>query len=199
MFADAVVIPSSLRPSVLRQFCANHAGTSRVKSVARSFAYWPDIDGDINDVVRRCFRCQQVARMPHRQPPIPWQSQERPWSHVHIEFAGPINAVSYLILVDAYSKWPEIAQLNSATASATIVFLRCIFSHHGLPEDLVSDNDSQFTSSPSEDFCRQQIIQHLRSPPYHPQANGQAERFVVTFKRAHGEGTTDKIVQTMIR
>ncbi|BHF65973.1 hypothetical protein SprV_0200898700 [Sparganum proliferum] len=54
MFADRVVIPSSLRPTVLRQFHAAHPRTSRMKSIARSFAYWPDIDGDIDDLVRRC-------------------------------------------------------------------------------------------------------------------------------------------------
>nr|VZI21223.1 unnamed protein product [Spirometra erinaceieuropaei] len=39
MFADRVVIPSSLRPTVLRQFHAAHPGASRMKSIARSFAY----------------------------------------------------------------------------------------------------------------------------------------------------------------
>ncbi|BHF81136.1 hypothetical protein SprV_0702426600 [Sparganum proliferum] len=182
MFADRVVIPSSLRPTVLRQFQATHPGTSRMKSIARSFAYWPGIDGDIDDLVRRCSRCQQAAKMPPRQPPVPWQPPERPWSRVHIDFAGPLNGVSYLILVDAYSKWPEIAPLNPATASATIAFLRRIFSQHDLPEVLVSDNGSQSTSSTFEDFSRQHNIRHLRSPSNHPQSNGQAERFVDTFE-----------------
>nr|VZI26827.1 unnamed protein product [Spirometra erinaceieuropaei] len=137
MFADRVVIPSSLRPTVLRQFHAAHPGASRMKSIARSFAYWPGIDGDIDDLVRRCSRCQQAATMPPRQPTIPWQPPKRPWSRVHIDFAGPLNGVSYLILVDAYSKWPEIAPRNPATASSTIAFLRRIFSQRGLPEVLV--------------------------------------------------------------
>nr|VZH95151.1 unnamed protein product [Spirometra erinaceieuropaei] len=202
MFADRVVIPSSLRPTVLRQFHAAHPGTSRMKSIASSFAYWPGIDGDIDDLVRRCFRCQQPAKMPPRQPPVHWEPPGRPWSRVHIDFAGPLNGVSYLILVDAYSKWPEIAPLNPATASATIAFLRRIFSQHGLPELLVPDNGFQFTSSTFEDLCSQHNIQHLRSPPYHPQSNGQAERFVDTIKRAllkaRGEGSTDEIVQASL-
>nr|VZH93017.1 unnamed protein product [Spirometra erinaceieuropaei] len=202
MFADRVVTPSSLRPTVLRQLHAAHPGNSRMKTIAWSFAYWPGIDGDINDLVRRCSRCPQAAKMLPRRPPVHWEPPERPWSRVHIDFAGPLNGVSYLILVDAYSKWPEIAPLNPATASATIAFLRRTFSQHGLPEVLVSDNGSQFTSSRFEDFCRQHNIQHLRSPPYHPQSNGQAERFVDTFKRAllkaRGEETTDEIVQAFL-
>nr|VZI33691.1 unnamed protein product [Spirometra erinaceieuropaei] len=133
--------------------------------------------------------------MPPYKPPVPWQPPKRHWSRVHIDFAGPLNGVSYLILVDAYSKWPEIAPLNPATASGTVAFLRHIFSQHGLPEVLASDNGSEFTSSTFENFCRQHNIQHLRSPPYHPQSNGQAERFVNTFKRAlvkaRGEDNTE--------
>nr|VZI26931.1 unnamed protein product [Spirometra erinaceieuropaei] len=202
MFANRVVIPSCLRPTVLRQFHAAHPGTSRMKSIARSFAYWPGIDGDIDDLVRRCSRCQQAAKMPPHQPPVPWQPPGRSWSRVHIDFAGPLNGVSYLILVDAYSKWPEIAPMNPTTASAAVASLRRIFSQHGLPEVLISDSGSQFTSSTFEGFCRQYNIQHLRSPPYHPQSNGQVERFVDTFKRAllkaRGEGITDKIVQVFL-
>nr|VZH97087.1 unnamed protein product [Spirometra erinaceieuropaei] len=112
MIADRVVIPSSLRPIVLRQFHAAHHGISRMRSISRSFSYLLGIDGDIDDLVRRCSRCQQAAKMPPRQPPVPWQPSERPWSRVHIDFAGPVNGISYLILVDAYSKWPEIAPLN---------------------------------------------------------------------------------------
>nr|VZI34367.1 unnamed protein product [Spirometra erinaceieuropaei] len=160
------------------------AGDLRQLFLRRASLSVPGIDGDIDDLVRRCSRCQQAAKMPPRQPPVPWEPPERPWSRVHIDFAGPLNGVSYLILVDAYSKWPEIAPLNPATASATITFLRRIFSQHGLPEVLVSDNGSQFTSSTFEDCCRQHNIQHLRSPPYHPQSNAQAKRFVDTFKRA---------------
>nr|VZI37893.1 unnamed protein product [Spirometra erinaceieuropaei] len=156
--------------SCLQTFHAAHPGASRMKSTARSFAYWRGIDGDIDDLVRRCSRCQQAAKMPPRQPPIRWQ--------------------------------PPIARLNPATASATIAFLRRIFSQHGLAEVLVSDNGSQFTSSTFEVFCRQPNIQHLRSPPYHPQSNGQAERIVDKFKRAllkaRGEGTTDEIVQAFL-
>nr|VZI41321.1 unnamed protein product [Spirometra erinaceieuropaei] len=202
MFADRVVIPSSLRPTVLRQFHEAPPSTSRMKSIARNFAYWPGIDGKIDDLVRCCSRCQQAAKMPFRQPPVPWQPPERPWSRVHIDFAGQLNGVSYLILIDAYSKWPEIAPLNPASPSVAIAFLRRIFSQHGLPEVLVPDNGSQFASPKFEDFCRQHNIQHLRSPSHHPQSNGQAERFVDTFKTAllktRGKRTTDEIVQAFL-
>ncbi|BHF77598.1 hypothetical protein SprV_0602070600 [Sparganum proliferum] len=113
MFADRVVIPFPSDPLY-------YASSMRL--------ILPGIDGDIDDLLRRCFRCQQAAKMLPRRRPVAWQPPERPWSRVHIDFAGPLNGVSYLILVEAYSKWPGIAPLNPANASATIAFLRRIFS-----------------------------------------------------------------------
>lgn len=194
MFADRVVIPSSLRPRILRQFHSGHPGIGRMKSIARSFAYWPGMDADIETFVKRCQLCQQAAKLPARTAPIPWPTPEKPWTRIHIDFAGPINGVTYLVLVDAFSKWPEITPLTTPTTSATITTLQRLFSQHGLPETVVSDNGSQFTSAAFGEFCRLNAISHIRSPPYHPQSNGQAERFVDTLKRAllksRGEGTS---------
>ena len=62
--------------------------------------------------------------------------------------------------------------------------LRKLFAAYGLPEQLVSDNGPQFTSSDFAMFLKQNGVKHVRSAPYHPSSNGAAERFVQTFKRA---------------
>ena len=197
MFGERVVVPSKLRRAVLRQFHASHPGINRMKSIARSYAYWPKMDEHIEDLVRNCFRCQQAAKFPSRESPVPWPPSTSPWSRVHIDFAGPVNGISYLVLIDAYSKWPEIVPI-SPTATATVETLGRLFCQHGLPSTIVSDNGTQFTSAVFADFCQRHAIEHIRSPPYHPQSNGQAERFVDTFKRAllksRGEGTTAEAI-----
>ena len=58
-----------------------------------------------------------------------WPS--RPWSRIHIDFAGPLNGKTYLVIVDAYSKWPEVA---STTSAKTIDTIRHVFAGHGLPD-----------------------------------------------------------------
>ena len=84
------------------------------------------------------------------------------------------------------------------TTSETIDKLSTLFSCFGVPETLVTDNGSQFAAESFKHFCKANGITHLRSPPYHPQSNGQAERFVDTFKRAllkgGGEGPTEQVI-----
>ena len=202
MFTSRVVIPYQLRHIVLRQFHAGHPGISRMKAIARSYAYWPGMDRHIDDFVRHCSRCQQAAKNPPHQVPIPWQPTKFPWSRLHIDFAGPINGMTYFVLVDAHSKWPEIFPIISPTTSNTILILDRLFSQHGVPDTIVSDNGTQFTSAIFSDYCKRHAIQHIFSPPYHPQSNGQAERFVDTLKRAllkaKGEGTTEEILQRFL-
>ena len=113
-----------------------------------------------------------------------WDIPDRPWYRLHIDFAGPFYGKMWLIVVDALSKYPEVVPLQHATASTTIQALRSIFARFGLPVQLVSDNGSQFTDKQFQDFLHRNGIVHFRVAPHHPASNGEAERFVQTFKRA---------------
>ena len=86
--------------------------------------------------------------------------------------------------MDVYSKWPEVIEMSSTTAALTILVLRQIFTTHGIPEQLVSDNGPQFTSSEFADFCKGNGVKHIRVSPYHPASNGLVERMVQTFKQS---------------
>ena len=72
--------------------------------------------------------------------------------------------------------------MNTSTSSATIENLRMAFATHGLPEIVVTDNGSNFVSKEFEEFLKQNGIRHIRTAPYHPASNGQAERAIQTFK-----------------
>ncbi|EYB81538.1 hypothetical protein Y032_0380g341 [Ancylostoma ceylanicum] len=65
--------------------------------------------------------------------------------------------------------------------------MKKIFARFGNPQTLVTGNETQFTSAPFLRFCRSRGITHVRSPPFQPQFNGQAERFVDTFTRGLAE------------
>jgi hypothetical protein len=74
--------------------------------------------------------------------------------------------------------------MGNISAENTIKALRQLFFQHGMPEQIVTDNGAQFTSSEFEKFCKERGIVHTLTPPYHPMSNGEAERMVQSFKSA---------------
>ena len=90
------------------------------------------------------------------------------------------------VVVDAHSKWPQvlIIIMNSTTSQSMIEALCTLFGRYGLPTQLVSNNGSQFISSEFVHFLHLNGVKHIRSVPYHPSSNGQAESFVQTMKRS---------------
>ena len=88
----------------------------------------------------------------------------------------------FLLIIDAHSKWLEIHITTVSTAAVTIQKLQQTFATLGLPETLVSDNGTAFTSLEFQEFMKQNGITHLRTAPYHPASNSLAERAVQNFK-----------------
>ena len=107
--------------------------------------WWPSIDKEIEQLAKSCDACLSVQHASSCSPLHPWSWPSQPWQRVHIDFAGPLFGKTYLLVVDSYSKWPEIWEVSSTPTTATIEVLRHIFSVFGLPEQLVSDNGPQFT------------------------------------------------------
>ncbi|KAL5491807.1 hypothetical protein EMCRGX_G017171 [Ephydatia muelleri] len=102
---------------------------------------------------------------------------------VHVDFAGPFLGKQFIILVDASTKWLEVGIVASPSSQQAVKFLRSVFSTHGLPDILVSDNGSAFSSSEFEEFVKRNGFRHIRVAPYHPASNGAAERAVQTLKK----------------
>ena len=184
LWGNRVVVPTAGREAVTRVLHEGHPGMSRMKALARGVVWWPGIDADLVNVVKRCQPCQANRKSPPVAPLHPWEWPTRPWSRLHIDFAGPFQGQMFIVLVDAHSKWPEIATVPSLSSKHAIQFLRRTFATHGLPEMLVSDNGSAFTSAEFQTFTSRNGIRHVKSAAYHPATNGLAERAVQTFKEA---------------
>uniref|UniRef100_A0A914GSM6 Integrase catalytic domain-containing protein n=1 Tax=Globodera rostochiensis TaxID=31243 RepID=A0A914GSM6_GLORO len=82
----------------------------------------------------------------------------------------------WLIVVDAKTKWPEVAMMKNTTTESTMAAIINLFWTHGLPVQIVSDNGPQFTAAEFGKFCAERGIIHTRTALYHPQSNGEAER-----------------------
>ena len=138
---------------MLTEIHEGYTGIVRMKAVARMHVWWPNIDHKIESCVYECDDCQRNPRNPARAPLHPWEQPEKPWKCLHIDFAGPFCGSMWLVLVDAQSKWPEVMQMKSTTASKTVEVLRSLFSRFGIPHQLVSDNGPQFVSDEYKQFC----------------------------------------------
>ena len=182
LLGSRAVIPPAGRTKVLEELYQGHPGITRMKGLARSFVWWPGMDKELEQKVKFCANCQQYQNTPAAAPLHPWEWPKRPWSRIHVDYAGPFLGKMFLITVDGYSKWIDAQVVNTATSYTTVERLRTLFATHGIPEVLVTDNGTPFTSTEFSEFTKRNGIRHVRVSPYHPSSNGLAERAVKTFK-----------------
>ena len=90
----------------------------------------------------------------------------------------------YLVIVDYYTKMPFIRKIppSQCNAAKTISVLKELFSEHGIPKTIRSDNGPQFTSHQFAEFAKEWNIDHTTSSPRNPRSNGQAEAAVKVVK-----------------
>lgn len=185
MWGNRVVLPVSLQETVLQELHVGHLGMSKMKSVARSCVWWPGLDKDIEKTCRDCTACMTNSNDPQVVNHHPWLPTSRPYQRIHIDYAGPLDGgAMLLVVVDSYTKWPEVCVTKNTSSHSTINLLRPIFARWGVPEELVSDNGPQFCSAEFQAFTSHLGIIHKRGAPYHPATNGLAERFVQTVKKS---------------
>ena len=110
--------------------------------------------------------------------PVP----ERPWQIVGSDLFY-FQGATYLLVIDYFSRFVEVARLSSTTSEDIIVHLKSMFSRHGIPEIFISDNGPQYASKYFDQFAKEYEFQHRTSSPRYPQSNGEADRAVQTVKR----------------
>ncbi|CAD5222802.1 unnamed protein product [Bursaphelenchus xylophilus] len=180
-----IVIPRELRQRILTELHGAHDGATRMYSLAQQNYWFPNMEQEIKRYVSLCADCAVVGKDNVRVPIQLWSRPNNPWERIHIDLCGPLHGKMWLIVVDSYSKWPEAIDMGrNTTSKAVISKLRNLFSIHGIPEQIVSDNGTQFTSSEMANFCRLNKIEQNFSAPEKQSSNGQAERMVQTFKNA---------------
>ena len=182
MWGFRVIIPKMFRKQLLEDIHGSHLGIVKMKSIARSYFWWPGLDKDIEDEANSCQYCLSERRNPPAHHLHVWEYPSKPFERVHADFAGPFMGKMYLIVTDAYSKWVEIFNVKSTSADQTIEKLATLFAQFGNPEQFYTDNGPPWTSGEFDKFMKSRGIRHNFSPPYHPASNGLAENQVKTFK-----------------
>jgi len=179
---DRIVVPKSRYKTMLQRTHEGHMGMELCKNRAREVIYWPGMNGQIEQMVSSCAVCQKHTRKQTKEPLITHPIPDRPWQNVSSDlfyWAGK----EYLLVVDSYSGYPELAVLHNNSTSQTVInHLKAMFARQGIPEKLMTDNGPQYASRKFKDFVQKWGITHITSSPLYPQSNGLAERTVETVK-----------------
>ena len=183
LFNDRIVIPKVLQAECLKRLHTAHLGRVKCKAAARKGIYWRNINANIDSVVDKCEICLAFRNNPSKEPLISHELPERPFQKVAADICT-IYGKKYQIVVDYFSKWPEVLQLTGNPNSNVVVkHMKTIFSRFGIPEIVFSDQERIYESAEFASFCREYDIKKGNSSARWAQSNGQVERTVQTVKK----------------
>ncbi|XP_058810405.1 uncharacterized protein K02A2.6-like [Phymastichus coffea] len=148
-----IIIPEKLRAILLRELHMSHMGMVKIKMLARSYVWWPNIDDNIENLVKSCKICNEMQKNPPKAILTSWPWPEKAWSRIHLDFLGPFLGHIFLVVIDAHSKWPEIINFKNNTKTYRVIEeCKNLFARFRFPLRVVSDNGPQFRSSEFHDF-----------------------------------------------
>ena len=108
------------RQRILKQLHRGHISSERYKSIARSYVYWPCMDKQIEDFIKKCQNCQQGAKKSVKTNHCSRPITARPLERTAIDYAGPLKNNYYLVITDSFSKYRAIYETPTITSFATI-------------------------------------------------------------------------------
>ena len=193
-----LVIPTSLKADVLAAAHEGHPAKDSMTRQLRQTVWWP---GMTKDVKIYCTTCLGCAAAESRNPPPPMVERKTPpgpWIHCSADFKGPIAGKYYFhVLIDNYSRWPEVEVVSSTDFTALRPSLDRSFSLLGIPSSITHDNGPPYQSHAWRKYAKEMGFERRPCTPEHPEANGIAERFMsVIAKTVHAaiaEGKDPKI------
>ena len=178
-----IVIPKSLRIKCLTLLHDQHIGSTRMRLLARRELWYPSMDKDIENFVSSCKTCQIFEDRNNKDQDLSnWPRAKFPMERIHVDFYSKFGR-DFFIWIDAYSRYIDIKEIENKDSVTVLKLLKQEIALFGFPHTIVSDNGPPFNSYEIEQYCKAKNIEHLFSPPYHPQSNGVAERGVGTAKR----------------
>jgi hypothetical protein len=163
---------------------AGHGGAKRTITFLKKTYYWPNLKDDAEEYVKTCLICQQNWIFNKKQVGLlqPLLIPEGPWESVSMDFM--VNLLpsrgfdAIMVVVDRFSKMAHfIPTKDEATAQEMgRLFFTHVFKHHGLPKDIVSDQNPKFTSKFWRALWKRMGSELEMNTSFRPQTNGQIER-----------------------
>ena len=180
-----LVVPGALRPTVLREVHDHHGhqGRERTSHLVAERCYWPGVYRDIQAHCRDCVRCGLgKAGLPVVNPTLGHITASRPLEVVAMDFSflerSRDGYEQVLVITDVFTKYTQAYPTRDQKASTVArVLVERWFYQVGVPERLHSDQGRSFEGELLHQLCSLYGVEKSRTTPYHPQGNGQCERF----------------------
>ena len=126
-YKELTVIPPGLREKMLESLHTGHVGNEKMKSLARLACWWPTINADICNFTEICISCKKKTHN-EKSDWQAWPATYKRMQRLHADYEGPILGKYYiLIIIDSFSRWPEVFITESATGAFTEHAFRSLF------------------------------------------------------------------------
>lgn len=180
---DRLVIPQSMQSEILDKIHVGHQGIIKSQLRAKTCVFWNNINKDIESMVKKCIICQEHGSSLPPEPLEQFEIPTRPWQVLGSDLFY-LNGVEHLLVTDYYSKFFLVKEIPKGQSSSNTIIemLKQMFSEHGIPEKMVTDNGSQYVSYAFKRFSEEWSFCHVTSSPRYPKSNGFIERQVQIVK-----------------
>ncbi|XP_064488450.1 uncharacterized protein K02A2.6-like [Ornithodoros turicata] len=158
--ANRVIVPGSLRSTLIRLLHAAHAGKEKMKARAREILFWPGMKADIENTYDSCVQCQEYGPRHTKMPTLSHDVPALPWQRVGM-YLSTYDGQQYVVMVDYYSFYFEVQKLKKTAATSIVNFCMRTLATHGLPITLVTDNGPPFSSKEFDDILRRMQVRHI--------------------------------------
>ena len=150
---------------MLERLHEGHLGLVKCRRRASQSVWWPGLGSQIEELIVNCSNCRQQEHT-RAEPLLPLELPIYQWQKVVTDLLE-YKKGQYLVVVDYYSRYVELAKLNSLTSADIILHLKSIFARHGIPGYMISDNGPQYASKAFSAFSQEYGFQHITSSPYY--------------------------------
>ena len=187
------LVPENRRLDVIRNAhdspFSGHLGRDKTTDMILNRFYWPNMREMINNYLQDCTTCAQI-KAPHRYNKTELQAIEahRPFEIVTMDIAGPFPHTLHrneyvLVMCDHFTKWIELYPMPNQLAKTVADRIVSFICRHGIPEQILSDQGTDFQSVLISELFELLDIHRLRTSPFHPQTDGLSERTIRTVKQ----------------
>lgn len=180
---------------------AGHAGVRRMTNNIKRKFYWPGLDNDVKEFVRKCIKCQKMKHCRYVKAPMEiTTTASHAFEKVYLDVVGPldkdIEGNRYILTLQCeLTKFVEAYPLKTKeTVSIAQSFVSNFILRYSVPNTIATDRGTEFVSSVMEQVCKLLGINKLTSTSYHHQSIGALEnthKNLGAFLRIQSNGQKD--------